>query len=892
MGLEWEYSEAPVLKLYTPGCIIVKHENTKYAYHPSRARFIEEWLTEVQNKKSHPVYELIVTEHPARLYFDIEGVYPEKPTDEILKQWLLDIINVIKPALDAIGVDPVDRDCFVVSSDCRAVDYGYKRSFHLTWPNVIFRDNYDAMKHFFDTRIKSVIIQDPRMCWMKKCKHEMKLDYVIDCGVYSRKRALRLAYSRKNGKTCLVPWDIEKWAALDFANPSKHLDWIESSLVSGADVECSPIIERVMISTPTPTPTPITKTTTKQGKKPTHQLEEAPVEEQDLARMLIVCLSKTRSEEFGMWSQVVWALSDTFGGNEKGRLVAQNFSCNARNYDAAAVDEMYHKANGRLKFGSLVKWATDDSPAMARMIMQQSRQTIQEEPPTREEEMNEPSEDVRLDVTKLDVWWDTYQCSMADFKTKMDDAASAKNYLELATLSASKSACQQEWEDRILGYLNTYLCVITKLPEPAYLEQYGHTGRLERALVVRKNTHFLSAFRKRKWMKFWINHNQRREFDKITFNPRTKDHTEYEFNIFTGLAHQTSSMSFEEAEVACKPFIDHIRNYWCPGDEKLTTFVLGWFAHLVQRPWIKMASALVLRGDEGCGKGCILEKIRDVIGAQYYYQVQNVNASLFHQFTPENFEQCLLLFVDEATWGGCKKEAGILKKIVSELTHEIEHKHGARFTVQSFMNVVFASNEAWVVPAGFKARRWVCIDCNNHMGGITGESAIHFAGIRDVKNEALASYLLQYNLEHFNPRAAPVTDMLRDQKRRRFDTVTAWWDDALKAGHLAIPDGLYPQGHPDHGIPQREWGETVSNEELFAMYQQHKGHERGVSRTNDLFRELRSLVDLGKPRRRTLYGKREYATDLPTLKDGRTAFCAKCDDPNWFHEYDEEVPIN
>ena len=237
-------------------------------------------------------------------------------------------------------------------------------------------------------------------------------------------------------------------------------------------------------------------------------------------------------------------------------------------------------------------------------------------------------------------------------------------------------------------------------------------------------------------------------------------------------------------------------------------------------------------------------------------------------------------------WGGSRAQAGKLKKLVTELTHDIEHKFGARFSVESFLNVIFASNERWVVPVGFKGRRWCCLDLLNNRAGINNakDNAAYFKQLRDVDVAAFAEFLLSRDISDFNPRNVPTTSMLRDQKRRRFDAVAAWWDDLLTAGELVVPYDQIDGSQPNIAFQSREWGRPIANNDLFAMYKKHKGSNRGIDRCSDLLRELRSLCTFGNDKKKQLriQGKREYVTLLPTLEQARQYFCAKVDDPNWF----------
>ena len=66
----------------------------------------------------------------------------------------------------AIGVCEQHQNDFVVGSDCRASSDGYKRSFHLVWPNVFFTNNHTEMKAFIDAHIKPVITRTPQLQWI------------------------------------------------------------------------------------------------------------------------------------------------------------------------------------------------------------------------------------------------------------------------------------------------------------------------------------------------------------------------------------------------------------------------------------------------------------------------------------------------------------------------------------------------------------------------------------------------------------------------------------------------------------------------------------------------------------------------------------------------------
>jgi hypothetical protein len=135
-GLRWFKEQQPALSQCTEDSILLKDDMYKFACHPDRQEFVEEWCSP---HDVMPIYE-VITDGYARLHFDIESEFPgNAPPAEELKQWLQLCIDAIKSSLEEVGVEQKDRDTFMVSSDCRHGTHGFKRSYHLVWPNVFFQ---------------------------------------------------------------------------------------------------------------------------------------------------------------------------------------------------------------------------------------------------------------------------------------------------------------------------------------------------------------------------------------------------------------------------------------------------------------------------------------------------------------------------------------------------------------------------------------------------------------------------------------------------------------------------------------------------------------------------------------------------------------------------------
>jgi hypothetical protein len=162
----------------------------------------------------------------------------------------------------------------------------------------------------------------------------------------------------------------------------------------------------------------------------------------------------------------------------------------------------------------------------------------------------------------------------------------------------------------------------------------------------------------------WLAHPERRQYEGIEFAPRG-GRTGY-YNLWQGFA-----VAPRADAGSCAKFLAHIKNNVTSNDAGLYNWVVGWFAHIVQRPWEKLDTALVLRGKMGVGKTKVGEVFGSLLGEHYAlvsdprYVTGNFNAHM---------ASLLLLHADEAFWAGDRRSEGKLKDLVSGKQHFIEFK--------------------------------------------------------------------------------------------------------------------------------------------------------------------------------------------------------------------------
>jgi hypothetical protein len=163
--------------------------------------------------------------------------------------------------------------------------------------------------------------------------------------------------------------------------------------------------------------------------------------------------------------------------------------------------------------------------------------------------------------------------------------------------------------------------------EPAAKEELSYLEKINKdhALVYMEGSHFIiyegvdekgnpkrsfltEATFKRKFSPFtvqskdtyaeiWLDWEKRRTYEGVCFAPEREARHNY-YNLWRGftcrpLAYEAATLPQREG---FDMFVDHARKNVCNGDEALFQWLIGYFAHMVQRPFERPLTTLVLRG--------------------------------------------------------------------------------------------------------------------------------------------------------------------------------------------------------------------------------------------------------------------------------------------------------
>ena len=308
-------------------------------------------------------------------------------------------------------------------------------------------------------------------------------------------------------------------------------------------------------------------------------------------------------------------------------------------------------------------------------------------------------------------------------------------------------------------------------------------------------------------------------------------------------------------------FKEHALENVCDGDEELFTWLMGYFAHLMQKPAQKPLTALVFKGLKGVGKNALIDRVGNLLGGHYLltsnkrYITSNFNKHLSNM---------LLFVLDEAFWSGDKQAEGILKDLITGNKHLIEQKGREMFVTKNVTRICIIGNEEWLVPATQDERRFAVFNIGNKRKN----DRPYFRKMRKLiddkgGNQLLLKYFMDFDLSQVDVDCAPATQGLLDQKIETLNPVHSWWYSSLKEGDIVELDFL------------NEWPKELDRNLLrnaFCAYAKSRGIRSWLPDSSVFGKTLKKCLPSLLNRRIRKDGERARIYIIPSLEQARNEF--------------------
>ena len=202
--------------------------------------------------------------------------------------------------------------------------------------------------------------------------------------------------------------------------------------------------------------------------------------------------------------------------------------------------------------------------------------------------------------------------------------------------------------------------------------------------------------------KYWLSNPNRREYKKVDFIPSFKTPPEV-FNLWRGF-----SIKPKGGLGDIPHFHELLDDVICSSNERWAIYLWGWLAHMVQYPEDKPSVAVVMRSDaQGVGKSRFADYVGSLLGRHFRPVAHGHH---IHGNFNSHLKDTLLLFGDEAVWGGDKSTESILKQMISEPTMIVEMKGKDVFEIKNYLRLMLATNSDWAAPVSLTDRRYFVLD--------------------------------------------------------------------------------------------------------------------------------------------------------------------------------------
>jgi len=355
----------------------------------------------------------------------------------------------------------------------------------------------------------------------------------------------------------------------------------------------------------------------------------------------------------------------------------------------------------------------------------------------------------------------------------------------------------------------------------------------------------------------WLKHPERREYKSVDFLPI--EETPYGvFNMWKGFAVKPKG-GLEDIPL----FHELIDEVICSGNEQWALYLWGWLAHMVQCPEEKPGVAIVLRSDaQGVGKSRFAEYVGSLLGRHFRTVTHGRH---IHGNFNSHLKDTLMLFGDEAVWGGDRSTESILKQLITEPNMIIEMKGKDVFEVRSYLRLMLATNSEWAAPVGLTDRRYFVLNVSNSRKNDHN----FFKRLIYEQNhggiEALLQVLMDFDLSDFEVRNIPETPARLDQKFLSMEPIEKWWLEILSNEDFTVGGKI---------LNFDENNRAVKSDLLYSFNEHTKAYKPNHRNweARRLCSQFKKLVPFAMDKRRGS-GPREY--EFPSLNECKLYFADK-----------------
>jgi hypothetical protein len=280
---------------------------------------------------------------------------------------------------------------------------------------------------------------------------------------------------------------------------------------------------------------------------------------------------------------------------------------------------------------------------------------------------------------------------------------------------------------------------------------------------------------------FWMKHPDRRDLNGVGFWPEGKE-PPGTLNLWRGFGCEPKKAKWTTLR-------RHLLEVICGGDKRVCDYLLRLLAWKVQNPTTRPEIAIIMRSDEGTGKGTFVRIIERWFGEAYRHVGDA--AHVLGDFN-DVLIGALTVFMDEALFAHDPRQVKRFMGLVTEERLTLNGKFKPAFSWHNPVLWIVATNNRKAIDASNTARRYLMLEVSDrYVGDVAYFKALH-AAIDGDEAQGMLHDLRKLDLEGWHPRESlPKTEALTQQKMVSLKGPAAFMHEVLEKGDAGL---LHPGG--------------------------------------------------------------------------------------------------
>jgi hypothetical protein len=195
------------------------------------------------------------------------------------------------------------------------------------------------------------------------------------------------------------------------------------------------------------------------------------------------------------------------------------------------------------------------------------------------------------------------------------------------------------------------------------------------------------------------------------------------------------------------------------------SYIEKWVAHLIQKPYEKPGTCIIIQGNQGIGKDTYFDFIGKML-SDYFFNTSRADTEVFTRFNG-HLKKTLLMKFEEASYSTNKNFDSSLKSLITSTQMNFEDKGAGIVKLDNYLRIVMTTNAEVPVPIEQTDRRFFLVQgSDERMGDLEFWKYTHKELAKQETLQAYYYYLLNLDISDFNPKERPITEFYRETKNR------------------------------------------------------------------------------------------------------------------------------